>query len=301
MKKNLLVGLIAVMWLAAPCSSAAQSLEERLKKFADEFAKGYTKPFTDAFGAAMNSGWYHTADVSDGLDLFVGVKFMLMPIPEDGKKFKTRSIWNNTEQEVPTVFGSENEVSISGAPSGVEPATYPKGFNVGLVPMVVPHISVGNFYGTRAMLRYLPKVKLGDYGEFEFFGIGVQHSISQYIPLVPLDISALVAFQNLSLGDLVSTSAFTIGAQASKGFAIITIFGGLAYESSTMEFTYRAQFTDPANPTQQISRDIKFEADGKNNVRATLGLALNLGLVKVSADYSLASQSVATLGVGFGW
>jgi hypothetical protein len=301
MKRNLLVWSVGILWLTAPAIGRAQNLEERLKQFADEFAKGYTAPFTDAFGAAMNSGWYHTADVSDGLDLFIGVKFMVMPIPSSAKKFKTRSIWNNTEQEVPTVFGEETEVGMSGAPTGATPANYPKGFNVGFVPMVVPHASAGNIFGTRVMLRYLPKVKLGDYGEFEFFGIGAQHSISQYIPLVPLDISALVAYQSLTLGSLVSASAVSVGVQASKSFVLITVYGGLGYETSTMEFTYRAQFTDPANPGQQISKDIKFEADGKNNFRATVGVALNLGLVKVSADYSLASQSVATLGVGFGW
>lgn len=301
MKKHFLVWSGVIVWLTTPWIGNAQNLEERLRKFADEFAKGYTAPFTDAFGAAMNSGWYHTADVSDGLDLFIGVKFMFMPIPSSAKKFRTRSIWDTRDQEVPTVFGEDTEVAISGAPPGVEPASYPKGFNVGFVPMVVPHASAGNIVGTRVMLRYLPKVKLGDYGEFEFFGIGAQHSISRYIPLVPLDISALVAYQSLTLGSLVSASAVTVGAQASKSFVLITVYGGLAYESSRMEFTYRAQFTNPANPGQQISRDIAFEADGKNNFRATAGVALNLGLVKVSVDYSLASQSVATLGVGFGW
>lgn len=298
MKKNLVIGLLAVTWLTAPRVAEAQSLEERLKKFADNFAKGYTAPFTDAFGASLNSGWYHSADVTDGLDLFVGVKFMLMPIPSDAKTFKITSPYPpNTMDEAPTVFGPGEDRTISGSIAASDPRTYPQGFNVGLVPMFVPHISAGNFYGTRGMLRYLPKVKLGDYGEFEFFGIGVQHSVSQYIPLVPLDISVLVAYQSLSLGSLVSASAYTIGAQASKSLVLLTVYGGLAYESSTMKFTYDASALGPP----PISQKVEFEADGKNNFRATVGLALSLGLIKVSADYSLASQPVATLGFGVGW
>lgn len=34
----------------------AQTLEERLQKFGEDFAKGYTKPFIDGFGAGLNSG-----------------------------------------------------------------------------------------------------------------------------------------------------------------------------------------------------------------------------------------------------
>lgn len=297
MSRNFLVGLLAVTWLAAPCVGLAQSLEERLKKFTSDFAKGYTAPFTDAFGAALNSGWYHTADVSDGLDLFVGVKFMVMPIPGSAKKFKIASPYaSGTIDETNTVFGPSSDVPISGG-SGRDPQTYPKGFDVGFGLMFVPHVSAGNFFGTRAMLRYLPRVKLGDYGEFEFFGIGLQHSVSQYIPLVPVDISALVAYQTMSVGTLVSASAVTLGAQVSKSFVLVTAYGGLAYEQSTLKFTYDA--TAPGPPL--ISQRVEFEADGKNNVRATGGLALHLGLIKVSADYSLASQSVVTLGVGFGW
>ncbi|HZY10611.1 MAG TPA: DUF6588 family protein, partial [Bacteroidota bacterium] len=144
--------------------SYAQGLEERLQKFGEDFAKGYTKPFIDAFGASLNSGWYHTANVDDGLSLYLGVKVMLMPIPDDGKKFKIASLYNGTIQEVPTAFGEDTEVPMSGAPPGVDPSMYPKGFNISAVPMAVPHIAIGNMFGTRVMLRYFPKTKLGDYG-----------------------------------------------------------------------------------------------------------------------------------------
>lgn len=272
----------------------AQNLEERLKKFADDFAKGYTAPFTDAFGASLNSGWYHSADVTDGLDLFVGVKVIMMPIPSDAKKFRIASPYQpSTTDETPTIFGPSEDTQISGSTPTSDPRNYPQGFNVSLAPMFVPHISVGNVFGTRAILRYLPKVTLGDYGDFEFFGIGVQHSISRYIPLVPLEISALAAYQNLSLGSLVKANGFTIGAQASKSFVLITVYGGIAYESSTMKFAYDA--------SPPISKRIEFEANGKNNFRVTAGLALSLGLIKLNVDYSVASQPVATAGIGVGW
>ena len=304
MKKIVLsLGLVALTFAGLDTGHA--QLVDRMQKFGEDFAKGYSGPFTDAFGASLNSGWYSSADVSDGLDLYVGVRVMLMPIPDDAKKFKIKSIWNNTEQEIPTAFGDETEVPISGAPAGVNPANYPKGFNFGFAPMFVPHISVGNIFGTRLMLRYLPKVKVGDIGDFEFFGIGVQHSISRYIPLVPLDVSVLVAYQSFSVGSAVSAKAFTIGAQASKSFTVLTVYGGFAYESSKMTFDYDATFDVPNPPpptaTTTVTKHIGFDTNGKNNFRATVGLAVSLAVVKISADYSLASQPVATLGFGVGW
>jgi hypothetical protein len=276
----------------------SQNLQERLSKFPTEFAKGYTAPFTDAFGASLNSGWYHTANVDDGLDLFFGVKVMLMPIPDDAKIFRIQSPYPGGGVDEPsTAFGEKKAVSISGDTTGRQPTTYPEGFDIGFVPMLVPHISVGNIFGTRVMLRYLPKVNVGDMGEFEFFGIGAQHNVGQYIPApLPIDIAALIAYQSLSLGDLVSANAFTFGAQASKTFTIFTVYGGLAYESSTMTFTYDKVPNSIPGPNR-----ISFDADGKNSFRATIGFALSLAIVKITADYSLASQPIATVGFGIGW
>jgi hypothetical protein len=302
------VPILVLMLVSAILGSTvfAQTLEERLQKFGEDYAKGYTKPFVDAFGAGLNSGWYHTANVDDGLSLYFGVKAMLLPIPDDGKKFKIRSPYDQVEQEVSTAFGDETEVLISrtNIPAGItpDPEKYPKGFNIGFVPLAVPHISVGNIFGTRVMLRFFPKTKLGDYGEFEFLGFGVQHSISRHIPGVPLDIAANFGYQSLKLGSLISASAFTLGAQASKSLSILTVYGGLAYETSSMSFGYDAKYTDPTNPTgPQIQKHIGFDASGKNSFRFTMGVGLDLLILKINADYSLASQPAATVGVGIGW
>lgn len=288
----------------------AQDIEERIKKYADDFVKGYMGPFVDAFGASLNSGWYHTADVDDGLSLFVGTKIMIMPIPTSSKTFQYKSPYDGITQDIPTVFGSDvDEVQISntgfqGGPPipNPSPATYPKGLGINAVPMIVPHISVGNIFNTRAMLRYFPSTKVGDFGKFEFFGFGAQHSVSQYLPPLPLDIAGNFSYQSMKLGEFLSSSAFTIGAQASKSISILTGYFGLAIESSSMSFSYETPpISDPDNPTQTITKKFEFDISGKNNFRATVGIGLDLLIFKLHADYSLASQPVATIGLGLGW
>ncbi len=281
----------------------AQSIEEKLQKFGESYAKGYLGPMVDAFGASLNSGWYSSANLDDGLSLFLGMKLMYLPIPDEGKKFSIASLYDGTVQDVPTAFGEEVEVPIHGAPTGASPDKYPKGMNLGFVPMAMPHISIGNMFGTRVMIRYFPKTNVGDFGDFEMLGLGAQHSVSKYLPTeLPVDLSGMIAYQNLKLGTFFDATAFTFGAQASKSFSIVDMYAGLAWETSSMSIGYDAQFTDPANPTgPQITKRIGFDADGKNTVRLTGGIALHLFILKITADYTLASQSAATLGIGLGW
>jgi len=301
MNKTVVVVVSASLLLGA-CLANAQSLEERVQSYGKSYGTGYLQPFTDAFGASLNSGWYSTADVSNGISIYIGVKAMAMPIPDGSKSFSYANPFGATDV-VPTVFGDKTSKPVTNLPAslaGTPYSTYAPGFGVSFAPMFVPQISAGNIFGTRLILRYLPKVSLGGgYGEINLFGVGAQHSISQYIPLVPLKIAAHVGYQNLSLGDFLTTSAFSIGAEASKSFAMFTVYGGVAYEKSTMSFSYTAKYV-PQGQTAAIAEQFNFDIDGTNSVRATLGFALSLGLIKINADYSLASQPVACLGFGFG-
>lgn len=292
MKKTLSLLLAVLMVTVCAGVASAQSLEESLQKFGQDYAKGYVGPIGQTWGAAMNSGWYSTANVSDGIDIFLGIRAMAMPVPDDSKSFKIASIWDGTVQEVPTFFGKDEEVKISGTEE-----TYPKGINFGYSLLPVPQLSVGNIFGTRLMLRFLPEVKLGDAGTISMFGIGAQHSLNGYIPMVPLDLSAMVAYQRLTIGDIITAHGLTFGAQASKSFSVLTLYGGVAYETSTFSLSYKATYDSPSG-TKTIP--VGFDIDGQNTVRLTLGFALGLGPIEINADYSVASQSVITAGFGFG-
>lgn len=296
-------GIVLLCALALMVSNVyAQSIQENLEKFTDDYAKGYLNPIFGAFGASLNSGWYNTANVDDEFSLFIGAKIMYLPIPDDAMKFSIASPYDGTIQEVPTVFGEETEVPISGTPPGASPDKYPKGMNLSFMPMVMPHVSVGNMYGTRVMLRYFPTTNIGDFGDFEMLGLGAQHSISRYLPEpLPVDLAGTVAYQSLKLGSFFEATSFTLGAQASKSFPVVDIYAGLAYETASMTIGYDATYTDPNNPSQTITKHYGFDADGENTFRLTGGVSLSLFILKIHADYSLASQSAATLGVGLGW
>ena len=311
MKKVIIfLSLLLTLSLISATTIQAQSLEERLNKFGTNFAKGYVTPFVSAFGANLNSGLYHNSDLKTGVDVYVGAKIMMALIPTSAQEFNAdmselnaltdnASIGNfPTPVKTATIFGSKDKKTISTV-GGLTTVSeeLPPGLNLKYVPLAVPHITIGNFYGTRAMLRFFPETKLGDYGKFSFFGIGVQHNVGQWIPTtLPFDWSAHIMYQSMSVKPLIEASAFSLGTEISKTLLFATFYGGIAYESSSMTFKYdwEPQLGTTTLPTQKV----KFDLKGDNTFRLTAGLALKLFIFHISADYSLAKQPVATLGIG---
>jgi opacity protein-like surface antigen len=84
-----------------------------------------------------------------------------------------------------------------------------------------------------------------------------------------------------------------LGAQASKEFGVLTVYGGLGYQSSTLTLKYDS--TVPSAPGT-----VEIELDGKNNVAFTVGAGLSFGVFKVFADINVGSVTNLSGGIGFG-
>jgi hypothetical protein len=283
----------------------AQSLEERLNKFGEKFGKGYVTPFVSAFGANLNSGLYHSADLETGIDVYVGAKFTVALIPTSAQEFNAdmselnslRGILPHYPNSVKTAtfFGNKG-TKVPGSVAPGDTLQLPDGTNLTVMPLAVPHITLGNIYGTRAMLRFFPATKLENVGEFSFIGFGLQHDVGQWLPTpLPFDWSAHIMYQSMKVKPVLEATAFSFGTEISKTLAIATFYGGIAYESATMNFKFN--WTPPL-PLDQTPKEVKFDLSGDNTVRFTAGVALKLLIFHISADYSIAKQPVATLGIG---
>ncbi len=201
-----------------------------------------------------------------------------------------------TDQEIDQLRQSEKlDEMVNRVPTlyGVQ------GFNIDGVPLAIPQVSVGLIMSTEVMLRWIPEIDFGDYGKFNYFGIGVKHSLSQYIPvpMFPVSISGQFAYQSLTLGDILESSHIAFGVHASKTLGIglsVTPYLGLAYESSTVSVAYEVTGTNSMLDGQNIS----FEIEGDNNFRMTGGLRFGLPLITINADYSLGAYQAVTAGIG---
>jgi len=170
------------------------------------------------------------------------------------------------------------------------------------IPLMAPQFSIGTIYGTVATFRYLPSVILNeDLGEFSYFGFGLQHNPTAWLPVkLPLDISAGFFAQSMEIGDLFSTTAVAFGLNASKQFGYealnVTPYAGFMIESSTMVVTYDFIVNTPAGPNIQ---KINFEIDGENVTRLTMGLSIRFLIINLNADYNIGQYNNFSLGINF--
>ncbi|MCF6237530.1 MAG: hypothetical protein L3J79_01735 [Candidatus Marinimicrobia bacterium] len=79
--------LLLVLALTLAVGVFGQTLEENLGSMLSENATLYLQPVGDAFGAAMNSGWYHRSRVHKMLGFDLSAKMMVAVVPEEGEFF----------------------------------------------------------------------------------------------------------------------------------------------------------------------------------------------------------------------
>ena len=232
-----------------------------------------------------------------GLHFYVGLAGMVTMIPDDDKIFMgvPPQPFSSTPVETATVFGEDGAV-VSG-PGGLSYAFQDGVLNGNVVPFAVPHLEVGSFLGTMVKFRYFSGDLLGadseELGSIKLIGYGLQHSISQYFLLFPIDVSAGFFYQKFEVDEYISTKAVSFGLQVSKSVPLLTVYGTLALESTKMDISYTYEGGD-------TPEEVLLELESDNKFRFTAGLRLRLGLFILNGDYSLGGQNTASVGIGLG-
>ena len=173
----------------------------------------------------------------------------------------------------------------------------PPGFDIPGLPLMIPQVSLGLPMKSEVMLRFFPNTKINDdIGEIGFFGIGIKHSISQYIPLCPVNIAGQFAYQSLKFGDIITSNHTAFNVIASKGLFIFTPYMGLGFENSSFEIDYT--YYNPDIPNDP-GTPIKFDMDGDNSFHMRFGVNFKLLLIGINAEYAVGKYNVATVGAYF--
>lgn len=292
MKKKKLFHYFLALCLVSS-TAFAQDVSTVISKYTEDNGPGYMQPLATASGALFNSGYFHNAAIKKlGFQFYLGVVTSAAFIGEKHTTFMATTPEGFTPEqtvEAPTIVGPAQSVEVSG--DGGTSFVFPAGLNITMIPFAIPQLSIGSVYGTDATFRYFAYSFEEEIGKISHFAWGIRHSVSQYVSTLPLDLA--VGFYNsyFKLGDYDKSTSWMIIAQASKRISIFTFYGGLGYESSKMDIDYH-------DDEEEI--DIVYDLKGKNNIRFTAGLTFNLGPVKLNVDYSLASQSTLSAGLGVG-
>jgi hypothetical protein len=296
MHKSCLIRSLAVFAIiAAVTPVTAGQVEDFVSKYTGDNGEGYMQPLADAFGANLNSGLFHDARISKvRIRLYVGMEAMMATVGSDQKTFKAKTEHFSPVQTVdaPTLFGKNEPVTVTG--TGGTVYTFPGGMNIKRLPIAVPQATIGGIAGTDLTVRWFATSSAKDLGDIKLMGWGIRHSLSQYMPLLPIvDIAAGFYSQSFKVGDIVDAKATLISLQASVTKTILVLYGGVGIESSKLNVSY--EYNEAGSEPEKIG----FELKGGNKMRMTLGAGLNLPGVNVHAEYNIGTQSVLSAGFGF--
>lgn len=288
-----LTGLLA-LGLSA---TARAELSEKLGALTGENAKGYLEPLTGALSGTLNSAIFQTGKVpKTGVSFSLGVHVMGVNLKDDDRTFVPVDPPGFTSsppgQPVSTIIGDTKSTGVTG--QGGTQFNYPGGFDQSTFTIAAPELTIGSVMGTRAVVRWFSaEIGDSDYGKLELFGIGAQHSISQYMPSMPIDIAAGFFYQTFKVGDgLLDSKALHLNVTGSKSFGLLQPYVGVGYDTFKMDVDY----TSTSNPGEHVSVSM----DDKNSAHFTVGAQASLAIVKLHAEFNAAANTGAAIGLSFG-
>ncbi|MBM3419912.1 MAG: hypothetical protein FJY11_02130 [Bacteroidetes bacterium] len=353
MTGRLLAVVTAILFLNTTLSAQIQG--DFLKGGINDGMKvieAYMAPWAKAFGAGFSGGWYNTAKPHKlgGFDITVTVSAGL--VPESETSFDLASL--DFEQLVlvnpsgstiaPTIAGAGNpgpslRKVVTSGPYQIEVANFetPKGTGIGIFPVPMAQVGIGLPMGTELKGRFIPRLNIAD-GDIFMWGVGLKHSIMQYIPgnkLLPVDVSLFGGFTKLSgympinvqpdSYDNYVTYNFTSFADqnvaasitgwnasviASLNVPVLTLYGGLGYASSRTVIDITGNIPLPeADPlisttgpvfkdSGVISEISGIDIQDFSGLRANIGLRVKFAIFTIHADYTRSQYNVYTGGFG---
>ncbi|HOU95647.1 MAG TPA: hypothetical protein PLN06_03370 [Bacteroidales bacterium] len=244
--------------------------------------KAYISPWANAFGAGLNGGWYNTAKPHKlgGFDITTSINIGVVP--------KSAGTFNVSDLNLKTLQGSGTSPTISGpdiegpkltkTENGIELASFslPPGTGWRYIPAPTLQAGIGLPFGTEIKVRFIPKINMKENGSLGLWGVGIMHSIIQYLPgskLLPLDVSLFGGYTKLN-GDIavslqpdpevpqnysiynISTSfndqnisstvkALNFGLLGSANIAVLNIYGGIGYSNTKTKVALEGNFPTP--------------------------------------------------------
>lgn len=215
MKKILSVSTILLSLLLFTVNTQAQvnNLGDLLRsgiEDSDLLLENYLEPYTNGFGANLNTGWNNSARPYKtlGFDIRVNAAFAVIPSSDDffniallEPQFQEIEILNGADF-TPTISGESGsraiigkmyENPISKRQEELFSFELPDGTGFGYAPSPMIQATVGLIKDTDVSLRLVPTVSTPSVdAEVGLFGFGAKHGINQWIPggaLLPVDLS----------------------------------------------------------------------------------------------------------------
>lgn len=167
---------------------------------ANKLVTAYLEPWGKGFAYGLSNGWYNTANTHGILGFDVTLTTSMASVPTADKTYDLATLGlttltYGTPSTGPTIAGKKNDgpeltftqkVTLPDNSQQDVSVKFkmPKGINVPIVPTFALQAGVGLPKGTEILGRYMPTIKMGDFGKLGMWGIGIKHDLKQWIPVV---------------------------------------------------------------------------------------------------------------------
>lgn len=207
---------------------------------AEKIFEAYLSPYAKGIGAGLSTGWYNTAKPHKLGGFDVTFSFNLAMIPSSDQSYDANDLnlgdpangltVDITGDKSPTAAGKKNvgqEVTYNkNLPIiGDVPITsfnLPKGTGFAYTPIPMVQAGIGLVKETELNFRYSPDIEWGNGSKIGLWGVGLKHSLKQWIPAVnklPLfDLTLQGGYSKLT-----STTDLNFQPSFYEGFSAITI------------------------------------------------------------------------------
>lgn len=285
---------LLMLW-SVPICFAQSDLENAITYYGEENVRGYIQPLADFYGANINTGFFRTAKIPrEGFHLSVDIIGMGAPVKEAQKTYMVTLPPGFTQRtaEQPTIVGPKATTVYD--PGGLQYKGSDGMIDASLFAYGVGQVTVGSLMGTEAFFRILttPELSSGVFPTTTLIGGGVRHSVSQYLVNLPVELAVGFSYNRMSIGDVLDVEGMIAGAQGSMTWDMFTLYGGAAWEKSTLKLEYTS--------TGSLPEEVSMELDGDNTFRFTAGGLLDLGGFRIFADANVGSITNFSGGIGFG-
>ena len=292
-------GAVALATFRTP-ALAQSGLESAIDQYTATTVRGYIQPLADVLVANLSLGYVATP--SPGKKLTFGFELVSMAASIDEKlRVYTASTppgFTPSTIQAPTVFGGTAPTVNHGTLPGVTYRGADGVLTSDYFPSAAPQLRVGGLFGTEVAVRYasstmVPMLDEEDFPKLTLFGVGVQHSLSQYL-MLPIDVSIAGSFNSLKFGDIIDLSANAFGLNVGRSFGVIGVSGGVLSESGTMNVTYTSN--DPNAPGS-----VDVDLTVKRAMRVRGGASLNFGFLRVFGDAAFGDITSYAAGLRLGF
>ena len=313
----------------------------------------YLRPYANILGSNLNGGWYNTAKPHKPLGFDITLTVNAAWAPPSASTFDLSALeinghYNASSPITPTVAGKEDDNRpelqyfmahpVSNEDIEVARFSMPNGTGINTLPLPMAQLGIGLPFGTEITGRFLPSINIGNAGNIGLWGVGLKHSILQWIPglkrLPVFDITAQAGYtrlltyanlnfrpENLDAQDQTThdplrfknqridlgVEALTVNLIFSQSLPVITFYQGIGYSSTNTNVALIGNFPfvsldNSGNPVVTdndiVTDPFSIAIQNNKNLRLNAGFRIKLGLLTIQADYTKANYSVLTTGFG---